>query len=66
MNKNQIKDVYIKAAMESLLFRHIEFCLPVGVSPEDALAFRQKLNSELVKMEESAEIYAESACFGVK
>ena len=66
MNKNQIKDVYLKAAMESLLFRHIEFCLPRNVSSVDVAEFRAKLNSELARMETSAEVYAESACFGVK
>ena len=66
MNKNQIKDVYLKAAMESLLFRHIEFLLPRNVSSLDVAEFRAKLNSELARMETSAEVYAENNCFGVK
>jgi len=57
MNKNEIKDLYLKGAMKNLLGQ-IEFYLPANVSQKATREFRERLNRELAEMEQRAEAYA--------
>ena len=57
MNKNEIKEIYLKGAMKNLLGQ-IEFYLPANVSQKAIREFRERLNRELAEMEQRAEAYA--------
>jgi len=57
MNKNELKEIYVKGAMESLL-KSIDLYLPANVSQKAALEFRANVDRELAKLEKLAEEYA--------
>jgi hypothetical protein len=58
MNKNEIKEIYMAGAMKNLLAEQVEFYLPATVSQKAIREFRERLNRELVEMEQRAEAYA--------
>jgi len=58
MNKNEIKEIYIKGAMKNLLKEQVELYLPANVSQKAIREFRERLNRELAEMEQRAENYA--------
>ena len=57
MNKNEIKEIYLKGTMKNLMGK-IEFYLPANVSQKATREFRERLNRELAEMEQRAEAYA--------
>ena len=54
MNKNELKEIYLKGGMESLL-KSIDLYLPVNMSRKAVAEFRAKIDRELVEMEKRAE-----------
>ena len=58
MNKNELKQIYLKGAMESLLRNQVEYYLPSHISEKVLREFRANLDKELAEMEKRAEEYA--------
>jgi hypothetical protein len=64
MNKNQIKECYVNAAVRLLLEYQVEFLFPADFHPkaiEVKQAFMAKLNRQLAEIEKGAEEYASQA-----
>lgn len=57
MNKNEIKEIYVKGAMKSLL-NSIELYLPANVSRKAVAEFRAKIDEEMKGIEKRAEEYS--------
>ena len=58
MNKNELKDLYLKGAMESFLKNQVEYYLPSHISEKVLREFRANINKELAEIEQRAEEYA--------
>ena len=57
MNKNELKEIYLKGGMESLL-KSIDLYLPVNMSRKAVAEFRAKIDEEMKGIEHRAEEYA--------